>query len=97
MTPQRDHSSELREIVFKAWSDASFKERLKTHTVEVLAEYGIELPTGVTKVAVHENAGDTIHFVLPSAPDFNEFSESEIKKILAETMGPQLVFPSVLC
>jgi hypothetical protein len=52
------------EVVAKAWSDESFKERLKQDPHGVLAEHGIEVPQG-TQVNVVEDTDSVQHLVLP--------------------------------
>ncbi|PWK04966.1 NHLP leader peptide family RiPP precursor [Tumebacillus permanentifrigoris] len=52
------------EVVAKAWSDPSFKERLKQDPHSVLAEHGIEVPKG-TQVTVVEDTDAVQHLILP--------------------------------
>ncbi|MGB8954163.1 MAG: nitrile hydratase subunit alpha [Tumebacillaceae bacterium] len=62
-----ENQKKFGEIVAKAWTDPSFKERLLQSPAAVLAEHGIKLPEG-TQINILQDTETEKHFVLPSAP-----------------------------
>lgn len=54
-------------IVAKAWADDNFRSRLLSDPAAVLAENGVELPSG-TQVRVLEDTDAVRHFTLPPPP-----------------------------
>lgn len=54
-------------LVAKAWADDELKERLLTEPSAVLAEHGIEVPSGI-ELRVVEDTDDVCHLVLPASP-----------------------------
>jgi hypothetical protein len=61
-----------RQIVRRAWAEPDFKQRLLTNPHEVLAEYNINIPDGVTYQVVEDHHAGTRHLVLPPPPDPND-------------------------
>ncbi|NVO17886.1 MAG: NHLP leader peptide family natural product precursor [Rhodoplanes sp.] len=55
------------EIISKAWTDDSFKEKLLSDPVATLKAEGVELPAGL-QVRMVENTENVFHFVLPLMP-----------------------------
>lgn len=58
----------VSKVIARAWTDLEFKNKLLNDPNGALAEHGVDVPAGTT-VKVVENTGDTVHLVLPSAPD----------------------------
>lgn len=85
-----------REIIFRAWSDDAFKQRLLTNPLEVMREFGAKIPSKVTELRVVENSDAVAYFILPKAPDTSEMSDDEIKETIDSMLLTQLVFPTVL-
>lgn len=57
----------MAKVIAKAWSDEGFKKRLLAEAAAVLAEHGVEVPTGV-ELKVVENTEKVVYFVLPAIP-----------------------------
>ena len=57
-----------RQIITKAWADSAFKARLLANPNEVLAEYHITIPDGVTFVVVEDELKGKRYLVLPPPP-----------------------------
>jgi hypothetical protein len=55
-------------IITRAWSEPAFKARLLAETDEVLKEYHIDLPAGITYQVVEDEAVGKRYLVLPPAP-----------------------------
>ena len=55
-------------IITRAWSEPAFKNRLLTDTDEVLKEYQLTIPAGVTYQVVEDAAVGKRYLVLPPAP-----------------------------
>ena len=66
-------------VVARAWGDSSFKARLESDPHAVLAEHGVEVPAEVS-VTVVEDTKDSVHLVLPVAPE-GELSEEDLHKV----------------
>ena len=52
-------------IITRAWDEPAFKTRLLTQTDEVLKEYGLKIPAGVTYQVVEDEAAGKRYLVLP--------------------------------
>ena len=86
-----------REIIFRAWSDDAFKQRLLQEPITVLKEFGAKVPDSITEVRVVENTNNTAYFILPREPDSaTGKTEDEIRELLDNMLLTQLVFPTVL-
>ena len=57
-----------RQIITKAWADKAFHDRLLAKPNEVLAEYHITIPDGVTFVVVEDELKGKRYLVLPPEP-----------------------------
>jgi hypothetical protein len=55
-------------IITRAWREPAFKTRLIEHTNDVLKEYDVELPEGITYKIVEDGLDGVHHLVLPPAP-----------------------------
>lgn len=62
-------SNEWRQIIRRAWSEPDFKQRLIDHTHDVLNEYNISIPEGVTYKVVEDELRGTRYLVLPPQTD----------------------------
>jgi hypothetical protein len=64
-------SDNWRQIVVRAWNESAFKNRLLAAPNDVLTEYGISIPDGVTFAVVEDQLRGTRFLVLPPVPDPN--------------------------
>jgi hypothetical protein len=71
-TKRRAQSSNLRtkvaKFMGKIWADPELRARFRADPKSVLKENGLYAPTGVN-IAVVEDTKDTIHIVIPQAPE----------------------------
>src|SRR4051794_37093251 len=65
--PQQEQVKQWSEVVARAWSDESFKQRLLSDPGAVLAEAGLPIPRNL-QVQVHEATPTQFHLVLPPPP-----------------------------
>ncbi len=75
MTPVSNEQKAYGKLVAKAWSDESFKKRLKQNPTPVLAEMGIEVPEGLD-IEVVENTPQKYYLMIPKAPSAEMFEEA---------------------
>lgn len=54
---EQEKAKAMGQIIAKCWEDEAFKERFKTDTAAVLAEYGIEVKEGVKFNVIEEKEG----------------------------------------
>ncbi len=81
-----DQSQRFAHIVARAWIDDDFKKRLLSRPAEVLAEYRLELPRGVTDVRIVENTPERVHFILPAPPtDVDHTRLSKLPIVILDT------------
>jgi hypothetical protein len=78
---KEDFSKKWAKIVAKAWSDPTFKKRLKENPKEILESNGITIPAG-TRVVISENTKETFYLTVPEKPAA-ELSEEKLKLIAA--------------
>ncbi len=70
----------LNKAIARAWTDDAYRAKLLNEPHAALAEVGIEVPAGVT-IKVVENTADTLHVVLPMAPEgAAELSDEALEK-----------------
>ena len=62
------------QVVTRAWSDETFKQRLLSDPGTVLAEAGLPVPPNLT-VQVHEATPTKLHLVLPPPPPAGQRGE----------------------
>ena len=55
-------------IITRAWNEPDFKTRLLTQTDDVLKEYHVDIPAGVTYQVVEDEVQGKRYLVLPPAP-----------------------------
>jgi hypothetical protein len=67
MAQQDDTRRQWAKLVAMAWMDEGFKKRLESDPAKVLAENGIDIPSGA-KVRVIESAADELVLPLPAKP-----------------------------
>lgn len=60
----KEQGINIGKIISKAWADETFKQRLLADTSTVLMEEGIDIPDGLTIMAV-ENTDTLFHLVIP--------------------------------
>jgi hypothetical protein len=68
------------QIVARAWTDESFKQRLLVDPATVLREHGLAVPAGV-QVRVVENTDQVLHLTLPNRPGNGDLSEEELTQV----------------
>jgi len=66
--PREELNKKYAKVIAKAWSDASFKEKLLADPRAVLEAEGISVPPGVD-VKVVEQTDKQLFFVLPARPE----------------------------
>ena len=75
MTEQRN---QLAELFAACWKDEALKQRFMADPKAVLAEYGMDVPDGMT-VNVVENADNTVHITMPAPPSGSmDLSDEEL-------------------
>jgi hypothetical protein len=67
------------EVIARAWSDDAFKARLLANPNEVLAESGMDVPSGV-QIRIVENT-DTVTYVTLPAPPSEEISDDALEAV----------------
>lgn len=67
----------LAEIVDTCLKNPALKAKLVADPVAVLAEHGLQVPTGIT-VKVVENTSTHFHIVLPSTSASGQLSDEEL-------------------
>ena len=75
MSDAQSGQREWGQVVAKAWSDDSFKQRLISDPEAALRESGLPVQGG-KKIRVVEDTADTVHVVLPAKP--NELTDDEL-------------------
>lgn len=78
----KENQKKYAQLIAKAWSDETFKHKLKSHPAQALREFGIELPTN-TSCEVVENTPNKVYLVIPRRPSAEKLSEQEMKNIIA--------------
>lgn len=63
-----EHRKKMAKVVAKAWSDASFKEKLFKDPKTVLEEQGVTVPEGL-EIKVVEQTSKLVYVVIPFKPD----------------------------
>ena len=76
----QEWSKKVGQITAKAWTDASFKQRLLSDPVAVFKDYGLDVPPDV-KVKILEDTDTLIHFTLPRKPADKELSEEDLAAV----------------
>ena len=75
MTEQRN---QLADLFAACWKDEALKQRFMNDPKAVLAEYGMDVPDGMT-VNVVENADNTVHITMPAPPSGSmDLSDDEL-------------------
>lgn len=90
-----DHSSPIREVVLRAWTDPEFKQKLMEDPKAVFSEFGIEVPEDGRDLTVVENGSKKAYFVLPETPDLGSLSDDQIQSLVDSALGVQLVLPTI--
>ena len=81
----KQNKQKFSDIIAKAWTDESFKQRLLMHHKKTCEEYGVQVSSRELKIL--ENTQNTTYFVLPEKPKGN-LSENELKQIAAAQSIP---------
>jgi hypothetical protein len=74
------------QICKKAWQDEAFKEKLLKNPEAVFKEFGLSLPSGYKRVAIHNEEDGTLHLALKARPRVG-LEQSELKNFAAGTSG----------
>lgn len=69
-----------QDVVAHAWSDPTYKQRLKANPKAVLQEAGFD-PAYQGEIKVLENDDNTFHLVLPQKPTVAALSDSELETV----------------
>ncbi len=77
----QEYAKRYGQLVARAWSDESFKQRLLAAPAAALAEQGIAVPAGL-EVRVVENSPTVVHLALPPAPS-EELSDEQLDAVAA--------------
>ena len=62
-----DRNLLLGKVIARSWDDADYKARLMDNPRAVLAEAGLDVPSGI-EITVSEQQPGTLHLTLPSRP-----------------------------
>lgn len=84
--PANEPHRQWGQIVAKAWTDESFKQRLLADPHAVLKEQGLAAPAGV-QLRVVENTSQQIYLVLPPKPAADELSDEALEKVAGGVQG----------
>jgi hypothetical protein len=85
---QQEQAKHWGQLVARAWSDETFKQRLLADPKAVLAEAGVPVPPNVT-LQMHEATPTQIHLVLPPPPperQGDKLSEEELDQVAGGTI-----------
>ena len=78
MTEQRN---QLADLFAACWKDEALKQRFMGDPKAVLAEYGMDVPVGMS-VKVVENAGNCVYITMPASPSSGmALSDDELGKV----------------
>lgn len=77
--PNEEHRKKYAEVIAKAWSDESFKQKLIANPKETLKEMGVETPANMP-IKVCDGSDGTFYLVLPKKPQEN-MTDEDLKKM----------------
>jgi hypothetical protein len=80
-------STQLGEIISRAWKDDAFRARLLADPASALEECGVEVPRDV-HLYIHENSTAEMHVVIPGRPD--EIDEAVEEDLTIDSGGCKL-------
>lgn len=83
------------EIISKCWYDADFKKRFLAEPKKVLAEFGMDLPSGLD-VKVVENTDKVMYLTLPPNPKAlgGELSDNQLDAVSGGAGQVQAIGPT---
>jgi len=67
-----------KNLIFRAWKDAAFKQELLTNPKTTLEKEGIKLPVNI-EVMVVEETPTTLYLVIPINPNQKELSDAKLE------------------
>ena len=82
----------LQGLIFRAWTDETFKQKLLADPMKVLAEEGGHLPPGMEFKPL-ENSEKVFHLVLPTRP--THLSDLDLDKIAAGSWDVFFGWPTI--
>src|SRR5207248_2437979 len=88
--PQRqEQTKQWGQVVARAWSDETFKQRLLADPQAVLAEAGMAIPPNIA-MQVHEATPTQFHLVLPPPPvgrEGDKLTDAELDQVAGGAGG----------
>jgi len=75
---QEEQGKKISQLIAKCWADESFKQKLLADPMATLKAEGVELPDGLSLVAV-ENTDKVFHLVVPAKP--TDLSDEDLNKV----------------
>lgn len=78
MANHEEQRKKYAELIAKAWSDESFKQKLIANPKEALKEMGVQVPSGPLKVC--DGTDGTFFLVIPKKPE-KGLSEDELRRM----------------
>ena len=89
MTEQRN---QLADLFAACWKDEALKQRFMGDPKAVLAEYGMDVPVGMS-VKVVENAGNCVYITMPASPSSGmALSDDELGKVAGGCIMTNAIF-----
>ncbi|MDE3045513.1 MAG: NHLP leader peptide family RiPP precursor [Verrucomicrobiota bacterium] len=77
----KETQQKYAKLIARAWSDESFKQRLRTNPTQALKEFGLHTPPNAYCEVV-ENTTNKVYLVIPKKPS-EQLSEEEMRQIIA--------------
>jgi hypothetical protein len=78
--PRQAQAKRWGQVVARAWSDDTFKQRLLSDPKAVLAEAGLPVPPTM-QIRMHEATPTLLHLVLPPRPPLERLSAEELAAV----------------
>jgi hypothetical protein len=75
---QEEQSKKISRLIARCWMDEKFKQLLLAEPMATLQAEGVELPAGLSVVAV-ENTAEVFHLVIPAKP--TDLTDEELDEV----------------